>query len=158
MTQSDLPLTQKPRVTRLTIKEQFLLNNFVQAEYAKSGLLDTEFAEKAAGFLSIPHINRNHVASAREVFDLPSNRDVARAEKKAAAPAQDLAPLEKRLDTLEAQVRKLFSLTSREIALTKIPTDNQIVKLREELYKTHSAESGDFRAIELVRRILRGDF
>lgn len=155
---TQLPLSPEPerKVKRLTLKEQHALNTFVQAEYVKSNLTDVEFAEKAAGFLSLQGINARHVGSAREIFDIPSNRDAARAIAK--TEKADFSPIEKRLDTLEAQVRKLFSLTSREIAITNIPSDKQIIKLREELYKTHSAESGDFRAIELVRRILRGDF
>jgi hypothetical protein len=70
----------------------------------------------------------------------------------------DLTPIEKRLDTLEAQVRKLFALSDESRVTVKIPSDAQIIRIRDELYRTHSAESGDFRAIELVRRVLRGEF
>jgi hypothetical protein len=158
-TMTQLPLTPPKRTLRkLSAGEMFKLTLFVQAEYTKSGLTDKAFAEKAGKFLEF-ECSPSSVATARESLGLESNRDLAREEKKATgAISADLGPLEKRLDTLEAQVRKLFSLTSREIALTKIPSDNQIIKLRAELYQTHSAESGDFRAIELVRRILRGEF
>ena len=155
---TQLPLSPEKRTLRkLSAPEMFKLTLFVQAEYTKSALTDKAFAEKAAAFLGFA-CSPSSVATARESVGLESNRDLARTEKKLAVPSQDMAPVFSRLDTLEAQVRKLFSLTSREIALTKIPSDNQIIRLREELYKTHSAESGDFRAIELVRRILRGEF
>lgn len=154
---TQLPLSPE-KITRkqLTARESFILTNYVGEHYASSKMTDVEFATIAGPFLKIERLGPRHIATARETLEIPSNRDLARMSKP--APAADLSPLEKRLDTLEAQVRKLFSLTSREIALTKIPSDNQILRLREELYKTHSAESGDFRAIELVRRILRGEF
>ena len=70
----------------------------------------------------------------------------------------DLAPVNARLLTLEAQVRKLVALTDDTRVTTKIPSDAQIIAIRDDLYKTHSTSSGDFRAIELVRRALRGEF
>lgn len=156
---TQLPLSPE-KITRkqLTARESFILTNYVGEHYASSKMTDVEFATIAGPFLKIERLGPRHIATARETLEIPSNRDLAREEKRLAVPLQDMAPVFSRLDTLEAQVRKLFSLTSREIALTKIPSDNQILRLREELYKTHSAESGDFRAIELVRRILRGEF
>lgn len=156
MTQLPLSPETERKVKRLTLKEQHALNTFVQAEFVKSNLTDVEFAEKAAGFLSLKGINARHVGSAREIFDIPSNRDAARAVAK--TEKADLGPVEKRLDTLEAQVRKLFALSDESRVTVKIPSDAQIIRIRDELYRSHSAESGDFRAIELVRRILRGEF
>jgi adenylate kinase family enzyme len=158
---TQLPLSPEPerKVKRLTLKEQHALNTFVQAEYVKSTLTDVEFSEKAAAFLSLPGINARHVGSAREIFDIPSNRDLARLEKKSAvAVSADLGPIEKRLDTLEAQVRKLFSLTSREIALTKIPSDKQIEQMFDQEVEKRQGEPAGVVVIELVRRVLRGEF
>ena len=155
---TQLPLSPEKRTLRkLSAPEMFKLTLFVQAEYTKSALTDKAFAEKAAAFLGFA-CSPSSVATARESVGLESNRDLARTEKKLAVPLQDMAPIFARLDTLEAQVRKLFALSDESRVTVKIPSDAQIIRIRDELYRTHSAESGDFRAIELVRRVLRGEF
>ena len=154
---TQLPLSPE-KITRkqLTARESFILTNYVGEHYASSKMTDAEFAALAGPFLKIERLGPRHIATARETLEIPSNRDLARMSKP--VPAADLSPLEKRLDTLEAQVRKLFALSDESRVTVKIPSDAQIIRLREGLYKTHSAESGDFRAIELVRRVLRGEF
>lgn len=154
MEQKTLPLDGRAdrKIRRLTLKEQHTLNNFVQGEYVPSKLTDVAFAVRASEFLNLPGINARHIASAREIFDIPSNRDVERVEKRV-APSLDLSPIEDRLLTLEKQVRKLFARTEEA---PHYISDKEIVAKRDELYKTHSAESGDFRAIALVRWALGG--
>ena len=156
---TQLPLSPE-KITRkqLTARESFILTNYVGEHYASSKMTDVEFAALAGPFLKIERLGPRHIATARETLEIPSNRDLARTEKKLAVPLQDMAPVFARLDTLEAQVRKLFALSDESRVTVKIPSDAQIIRLREGLYKTHSAESGDFRAIELVRRVLRGEF
>lgn len=154
---TQLPLSPE-KITRkqLTARESFILTNYVGEHYASSKMTDVEFAALAGPFLKIERLGPRHIATARETLEIPSNRDLARMSKP--APAADLSPLEKRLDTLEAQVRKLFALSDESRVTVKIPSDAQIIRIRDELYRSHSAESGDFRAIELVRRVLRGEF
>ncbi len=154
---TQLPLSPE-KITRkqLTARESFILTNYVGEHYASSKMTDVEFAALAGPFLKIERLGPRHIATARETLEIPSNRDLARMSKP--VPAADLAPVEKRLDTLEAQVRKLFALSDESRVTVKIPSDAQIIRIRDELYRSHSAESGDFRAIELVRRILRGEF
>lgn len=156
---TQLPLSPE-KITRkqLTARESFILTNYVGEHYASSKMTDVEFAALAGPFLKIERLGPRHIATARETLEIPSNRDLARTEKKLAVPLQDMAPVFSRLDTLEAQVRKLFALSDESRVTVKIPSDAQIIRIRDELYRTHSAESGDFRAIELVRRILRGEF
>ena len=154
---TQLPLSPE-KITRkqLTARESFILTNYVGEHYASSKMTDVEFAALAGPFLKIERLGPRHIATARETLEIPSNRDLARMSKP--VPAADLSPLEKRLDTLEAQVRKLFALSDESRVTVKIPSDAQIIRIRDELYRSHSAESGDFRAIELVRRVLRGEF
>lgn len=155
---TQLPLSPE-KVTRkqLTARESFTLTNYVSQHYVESKLTDVEFAERSGPFLKIDRLNARHIATARETLDIPSNRDVARMGKTTSVSA-DLGPVEKRLDTLEAQVRKLFALSDESRVTVKIPSDAQIIRIRDELYRSHSAESGDFRTIKLVRHILRGEF
>ena len=152
------PPLSPEKITRkqLTARESFILTNYVGEHYASSKMTDVEFAALAGPFLKIERLGPRHIATARETLEIPSNRDLARMSKP--VPAADLSPLEKRLDTLEAQVRKLFALSDESRVTVKIPSDAQIIRIRDELYRSHSAESGDFRAIELVRRVLRGEF
>ena len=154
---TQLPLSPE-KITRkqLTARESFILTNYVGEHYASSKMTDVAFAALAGPFLKIERLGPRHIATARETLEIPSNRDLARMSKP--VPAADLSPLEKRLDTLEAQVRKLFALSDESRVTVKIPSDAQIIRIRDELYHSHSAESGDFRAIELVRRVLRGEF
>lgn len=65
-------------VLRLHRAEQRRLEDYVQEFYVKSGLSDAAFAAQAAEQLNLPGINQNHVASAREVFNIRSNRDILR--------------------------------------------------------------------------------
>jgi hypothetical protein len=161
---TQLPLSpEKPAIQRkqLTARESFILTNYVGEHYVSSKMTDVEFAKLAGPFLKIERLGPRHISTARETLDIPSNRDLARMEKDRRTESHDpvdLTPIEKRLDTLEAQVRKLFALSDESRVTVKIPSDAQIIRIRDELYRTHSAESGDFRAIELVRRVLRGEF
>lgn len=157
MEQQTLPLvSERKTIKRLSLKEQHALNGFIEKEYVNSKLTDVEFAEKASTFLSLPGVNARHIASSREIFSIPSNRDVARVEKlQAVSPehATRLDSFDKRLTTTEAQIRKLFALSERRETRY---TDEQITQKWEELYQKHSAASGAWRVLELVRWV-RGE-
>ena len=156
MTQATLPL-EKRTLRKLSAGEMFKLTLFVQGEYVSSKLTDKAFAEKAATFLGFA-VSPSSVATARESLEIPSNRDLEREQKKSAVVQMkvDTSILDKfdaRLETVEKQVRKLFALSDG----TKLEvSDAAIIRKRDELYRTHSAESGDYRAIELVRWALAG--
>lgn len=146
-------MSETRKVVRLSLKQQFSLNNFVQAEYAASGLTDVEFSAKASEFLNLPGINARHIGSAREIFSLPSNRDVSRQASLPGIDESRVSLLDERLTSVEKQIRKLFAL-SEEKAVSI--SDAQIAEKRAKLYRECSAESGDFRAIALVRWALAG--
>ena len=59
------------KLNRLDQKKQFALNLLVQAEYAERKVTDVEFGKYATEKLGF-EINRNNIAAAREVFDIPS--------------------------------------------------------------------------------------
>jgi len=143
----------KKTVRRLTLKEQFALNNFVNAEYATSGLTDVEFSAKASEFLNLPGINARHIGSAREIFSLPSNRDVSRQASLPGIDESRVSLLDERLTSVEKQIRKLFALSEEKVVSI---SDAQIAEKRSKLYREFSAESSDFRAIALVRWALAG--
>ena len=142
-------MSETRKVVRLSLKQQFSLNNFVQAEYAASGLTDAEFSAKASEFLNLPGINARHIGSAREIFSLPSNRDLSRQASLPGIDESRVSLLDERLTSVEKQVRKLFALSeNRE---SPPPSDAVLIAKRAQLYREHSAESGDFRALALVR-------
>jgi len=146
-------MSETRKVVRLSLKQQFSLNNFVQAEYAASGLTDVEFSAKASEFLNLPGINARHIGSAREIFGLVSNRDISRQVSLPGIDESRVSLLDERLTSVEKQIRKLFALAEEK---TSHITDGQITEKRAKLYREFSAESGDFRAIALVRWALAG--
>jgi hypothetical protein len=91
-------------INKLAARDQFALLNYTQANYAESGLSDVEFAVKAATALALK-VTAHNVRGAREVFDLPSNREVQRAAAK--QPHTRLEKMEARLECLERLAREL---------------------------------------------------
>ena len=54
-------------IRRLSLREVFLLASLVLTEYTLSGKDDPAFATWASEKLGIPGINRNHIATSREI-------------------------------------------------------------------------------------------
>jgi hypothetical protein len=90
-------------VVRLHRADQRRLEDLVQEQYVTSGMTDVAFAMQAAEQLKLPGINQNHVAGAREVFGIKSNRDVLRnAVKSDGTLVQRVSKLERELSALRA--------------------------------------------------------
>lgn len=70
-------------INRLDRKMMRQLEDYVQAEYAKSGLSDGAFAKQAEEHMRIPLTHAN-IAGARETFGIKSNREVLRELNKTA--------------------------------------------------------------------------
>ena len=70
-------------INRLDRKLMRQLEDYVQAEYAKSGLSDAAFAKQAEEHMRIPLTHAN-IAGARETFGIKSNREVMRELNKTA--------------------------------------------------------------------------
>lgn len=156
MTQPDLPLDGRAgrKIRKLTARESFTLTNYVNENYVKSGKLDTEFCADAETATGIKGLNARHIASCREVLGIISNRDAARVAA-AQSPSVDLTPLEKRLDTAEAQIRKLFALSSENSRAWTEPTDAQILKVKAQVYENHPTADHEFRIVQIVRECFR---
>lgn len=101
---AQLELTVKaegPKRRFLSPKEYYLLCEDVKANYAKSGLGDKQFAERATEVLAF-EVRESHVAQARQVFDIPS------AKMAAAHSNGDLSLVNNRLAALEQRVQYLY--------------------------------------------------
>jgi len=153
------PATQPKRRTRtvLTPSEYFRLIGYVEREYATSKLTDVAFAQSAALALGIPEINKNHVETAREHWKLPSNRDVAREEKKKAPQAEAINGIESRVLSLEKQVRKLFA---QQDALENLkgkdaPSDEELAQFVREYYGGRHNPTSTQADLLLAKAVLR---
>lgn len=90
-------------MTRLGRKEMYFLIDYFNQHYVNSKLQDTDFAVKASQELGFP-ITAAIIHGIRSDFDIPANRDVARAEKKALNGGSRLDKLEARIKALEDRV------------------------------------------------------
>lgn len=143
-------------VRRLSPKEVFLLATLVAAEYVSSGDNDARFALYASEKLGIPGINRNHIATSREIHGIPSSRFA----ELAAAPASREQEFADRILSLEKQVRKLFAQTStaEPSSQHEEPTQDQAYALWMKIYNERPASSGEARAYVFALSILRGNW
>ena len=158
-----LPLIKPKRkspesVRRLSPKETYLLATLVAEEYAQSKKDDVEFALYACAKLGISGINRNHVATSREIHEIPSFKTV-RALANSAVVVNN-AELESRVLSLERQVRKLFALSDEKPSDVSYqheePTEEQAFQLWMRLYEQHNYPTGAARAQAFALAILRG--
>lgn len=95
---------KKRSPTRISPKQYYQLCEYVKLKYAAEGKTDKEFAVLAAQELNMPIVEA-HVSTARDVFSIPSTRDVKREENRRAPKLDSLADfsaLEKRIAHLEA--------------------------------------------------------
>jgi uncharacterized protein YceH (UPF0502 family) len=86
------------------------LEDLVNAEYQKSKLTDVAFASYATQ-MPQTQVNASHVAGAREVFGMISNRDAARAAEKTCdgTALARLADLEEEVRVLTTRFEKLLA-------------------------------------------------
>ena len=160
MTAAANVVSPKGKITRrvLSAREQFDLTNFVQKEYVNSKASDVDFVAIAGEATQIDGLTFHHIRGARLVLGLENNLDVIRKEK-AAAPIPDerVALLDKRLTSVEAQVRKLFAAQS-EFHPVPIPSNAEIIRIKDAIWRDFATESGDEKCIRLVQAVLRGEW
>lgn len=103
MTNSILPPSGKRVNHKLTLRQQHQLNGFVLEHYAKLGLTDGSFAEKAASELGF-HVTGSNVAGVRNAFEIPSTREVQRSVDPSTLEGR-IAHLERIVAALEQRIQ-----------------------------------------------------
>lgn len=153
--QQSLPLTRATReVRRLTVSERYKLIGFVEKEYVESKMTDVDFAIRAGEFLKIPGVNARHIGTCREAVGIAGNTAAKREDMKVSADPTRLDLHDKRITSLEAQVRKLFAGYN----VDRAPTDEQISLVwRRICAENAEMQYGDL-VVLLVRAILRGEW
>jgi len=91
-------------INRLVLSQQFTLLKYMETNYVSSGLLDTEFAVKAAADLGFT-LTAANIQGCREALGMKSNRDLKREQAK--QPRNRLEYIEQRLEKLEALAKEL---------------------------------------------------
>ena len=99
--------TIKRTARKPTARESFQLGELVREGYSESGLTDIAFAALASEKLGFP-VSPSSVGTARNIFGLPSNRDVARALK-----TQEPIDLTQVLNELHALQQMIVALQRR---------------------------------------------
>ena len=97
-----MPRKPPESIYRLSRVDARRLEDYVLEHYVTTGQTDIAFAQTAAKDLDLSGITQHHIAGAREVFGLKSNRDALRE----AARAGD--SLNTRVTALEARVQGLL--------------------------------------------------
>lgn len=153
--QQSLPLTRATReVRRLTVSEQYKLIGFVEKEYVESKMTDVDFAIRAGEFLKIPGVNARHIGTCREAVGIAGNTAAKREDMKVFADSTRLDLHDKRITSLEAQVRKLFAGYN----VDRAPTDDDILRVWKDVNDRWPTDGFDTILVAFVRAILRGDW
>jgi hypothetical protein len=90
-------------VRKLNLREQHIFNNFLVAEYAKTGMYDGEFAKLATEKLGF-EITAFNVQGAREAFNIPSTRETMRAQN-TGSQEHLIIDLQRRVTLLEQRMQ-----------------------------------------------------
>lgn len=110
------------QLNRLTLDLMLRVTDYVRANYASSGLSETEFAELASQALGFP-VGAANINTARSACGLPANAKVKsaaiRAEKAAKVAAAKPEGLHLVLDELHALNKQVANLTAAINTLLK---------------------------------------